>query len=93
MTPLSRLFLRAMARTGGRAGLWAWLLLAAGSLAQALSVIRIPTAHCALLVLAGAVCSTATLMVEVTMIAGPAAALAELRGDGTWLGLRSLGTR
>lgn len=82
-----------MARTGGRAALWAWLLLTAGSLAQVLTVIRIPTAHCALLVVAGAVGSTAPLMIEVAMIAGPAAALAELRLDGSWLGLRSLGAR
>lgn len=82
-----------MARTGGRAALWAWLLLTAGSLAQVLSVIRIPSAHCALLVVAGAVGSTAPLMIEVAMIAGPAAAIAELRLDGSWLGLRSLGAR
>lgn len=93
MSRLSRLYLRAMGRTGGRAALWAWLLLTAGSLAQVLSVIRIPTAHCALLVVAGAVGSTAPLMIEVAMIAGPAAAIAELRLDGSWLGLRSLGAR
>ncbi len=93
MSALTRLFLRTMARTGGRAGLWALLLLTAGSLAQVLTVIHVPSAHCALLLLAGALGHAATLAAEVALVAGPTAALAELRTDGSWLGLRSVGTR
>lgn len=82
-----------MARTGGRAALWTWALLSAGSLAQWLTFIEVPTWHCAGLLLAAVTASSSTLALEVAMVAGPAAALAELRLDGSWLGLRSVGAR
>lgn len=93
MSALTRLFLRTMARTGGLAGAWALLLLTAGALAQVLTVIQVPSLHCAALLVAGALGHAATLAAEVALVAGPTAALAELRADGSWLGLRSVGTR
>ncbi|MSP54286.1 MAG: hypothetical protein EXR69_01565 [Myxococcales bacterium] len=82
-----------MARTGGRAALWAWALLAAGSLAQWLTFIEVPGWRCAGLLVAAVIASSSTLALEVAVVAGPAAALAELRLDGSWLGLRSTGAR
>ncbi len=93
VTPLRRLFLRTMARTGGRAALWALALLSAGTLAQWLTWISVPSMHCALVLAVGVVVSSTTIAVEVAMVAGPAVALATLREDGSWLGLRSLGAR
>lgn len=93
MTPINRLCLRAMARTAGRAAFWVWGILAAATLAQVLVLLTIPSWRCAGLVAVGVLGSALTLSLLVAMVAGPVAALASLRENGAWLGLRSVGVR
>ena len=90
---MARLLSRAMARTGGRAALWAWLVLVAGGLAQVLAVLSIPSWACALRIVIGVAGACASLGFGVATVAGPLAGLAALRGDGSWLGVRSFGAR
>lgn len=93
MNPITRLALRTMGRTGGVAALWAWGLLSAALLAQVVAVTRLPGWRCAGLAVGGVTGSAAAMAVQVALVAGPAAALAELRREGSWLALRSFGAR